>query len=412
MTARGRPHPDDHAPTRRTFLAATLGAAASIARPLAREPQRSFTATAGSTSVQPPGGQPPIPTARFIGTVPLARPDAVPLGRLLGSGLDARLSTDLSRLERGSMVTPTEQFYVRTARPAEAVARTEWTLSLPGPAGLPSALPIASLSPHARPMGACLLECSGNGDPDNFGLMSVAEWQGVPVLELLEQFTRLPRSHWGTHVRISGVDAAVSRSRSSVPGASWVFALDDLNRAFIATGMNQQPLPADHGAPARLVVPGWYGCVCLKWIHAIEFVDDRVPATTQMLEFAARTHQPPGVTRASDFSPARIDHAAMPVRIERWVDDSGSFYRVVGIVWGGQTPTNRLAIRFGPGQAFVSVEDCPLPPSTDTWSLWTHLWRPPAPGRYEIALGIADPALRSRRLQAGFYRRFVEITEV
>ena len=52
--------------------------------------------------------------------------------------------------------------------------------------------------------------------------------------------------------------------------------------------------------------------------------------------------------------------------------------------------TNALAIRFRPNQPFVSVDDCPLPLSTTTWSLWSHLWRPTEPGRYQIVLRVND----------------------
>src|SRR4029453_17551387 len=125
-------------------------------------------------------------------------------------------------------------------------------------------------------------------------------------------------------------------------GGSWIFALDELREAFLATGMNGVPLPADHGAPVRLVVPGWYGCVCIKWVNAIEFVDDRVPPTGQMIEFAARTHQRGVPSRAIDFHAAAIDQAAFPVRVEHWSTGSRSAYRVIGILWGGEKPSNAL----------------------------------------------------------------------
>lgn len=384
------PH-DSTPPTRREFLSTMLTpAAAATLNRLAPRHQKTTS-------------------ARLIGTVPLSRPGAVPLGRLFGSGLDARRSTDLSRLAPGSMITPNEEFYVRTAMPAEAKAITSWTIALGGLVDAPATLDVASLRQRARPMGACLLECSGNGDPDNFGLMSVARWQGLPLLEVLEQ---VPRGSNGTHVQITGIDDPISRSRTSLPGASWVFALDDLRDAFLATGMNEQALPGDHGAPVRLVVPGWYGCACIKWVNRIELVNEQALAPQHMLEFAARTHQPSGVARVRDFSPARIEHAAIPIRIEQWINEGRIFYKVVGILWGGSKPVNQLAVRFRPADRFVAVDDCPLPASTRTWSLWSHTWRPAIPGRYEIALRITDPSVPTRRLNALFYRRFVEITDV
>jgi hypothetical protein len=213
-------------------------------------------------------------------------------------------------------------------------------------------------------------------------------------------------------VLVSGVDHEASAARTSVPGASWIFARSDLDRALLATRMNGTPLPADHGAPLRLIVPGWYGCACIKWVNRIELVTDDAPATAQMREFAARTHQKGVPALARDYESAVIDTAAMPVRVEKWTDGGRVFYRVVGIIWGGAKPTNALSIRFKSGTPWVRVEHCPLPESTLTWSLWSHTWRPEAPGRYQIVLKVDDRTIRTRRLDVFFYVREVDIAEI
>jgi DMSO/TMAO reductase YedYZ molybdopterin-dependent catalytic subunit len=101
-----------------------------------------------------------------------------------------------------------------------------------------------------------------------FQLMSAAGWSGVPLVELLERVRFKPQS---TPVLVSGFDTYPTKSMSSQPGASWIFSWDDLKRAraFLATEMNGQPLTKDHGAPIRLIVPGWYGCACIKWVNEI-----------------------------------------------------------------------------------------------------------------------------------------------
>jgi len=203
-----------------------------------------------------------------------------------------------------------------------------------------------------------------------------------------------------------------------VPGASLIFSHDDVQPAILAVRMNGAPLPRDHGFPVRLIVPGWYGCTCIKWVDRIDLVADEAPATTQMQEFAARTHQDIGRLRAQDpprardFIPAIIDTAAMPVRVEKWAIDGRVAYRLTGIIWGGSQPTNALSIRFRSGQPWVPVDDCPVPTSTLTWSLWSHTWRPDAPGRYQIVLRVNDPAIRTRRLDLFFYVREIQIDEI
>ena len=125
-------------------------------------------------------------------------------------------------------------------------------------------------------MGTDLLECSGNTDPDNFGLMSSASWAGIPMSAV---FDRVEPAPGASFVLVSRVDDPISRVGTSIPGASWIFEYEQLRRAFLATEMNGAALPADHGAPVRLIVPGWYGCSCIKWVNEIRWLDRAAPAT-------------------------------------------------------------------------------------------------------------------------------------
>jgi DMSO/TMAO reductase YedYZ molybdopterin-dependent catalytic subunit len=383
------------------------------------------------------------PNARLLGFVPLGSPGGrtPPFGRLLGAALDARLFTDLSLLgisaagpespvrnqqsanrdspSSTSLVTPTERFFVRTAVPSTLPRTDPWTIRIGGLVRTPVDLNLREWESRFGPSGRYLIECSGNADQTNYGLMSVADWEGVPLQAVLDHIQPSAASY---RVLVSGVDDESRPSRTSVAGASWIFSTDDLQRALLAVRMNGAPLPRDHGFPVRLVVPGWYGCTCIKWVDRIELVPDAAAATTQMREFAARTHQPFDALRslgaggsavlARDFAPAVIDTAAMPVRVEKWVMNGRVAYKVIGIIWGGSTPTNSLSIRFRSGGSWARVDDCPLPTSTLTWSLWSHTWRPDSTGRYQIVLRVDDPTIRTRRLDLFFYVREIEIDEV
>jgi len=364
--------------------------------------------------------------ARFLSNVPLGLSGGArtpPFGQLLGLGLDARLFADLSTLSADkpdTLVTATDRFFVRTAAPPGLRAGA-WSLRVDGLVAAPIELDLRALESMSTRGGRYLLECSGNVDQSNYGLLSTADWDGVPLARVLDRVRPPASAH---RVLVSGVDHQASAAGTSVPGASWIFARSDLDRALLATRMNGAPLPADHGAPVRLIAPGWYGCACIKWVNRIELVNDDAPATAQMREFAARTHQPFGSREvasslraggpllARDFEPAVIDTAAMPVRVEKWTDGGRVFYRVVGIIWGGAKPTDALSIRFKSGTPWVRVEHCPLPASTLTWSLWSHTWRPEAPGRYQIVLKVDDPTIRTRRLDIFFYVREINIDEI
>jgi len=348
--------------------------------------------------------------ARLIGRVPFLPPrDAAPLEQLLGSGLDGRLFTDLASLDAGQAVTPASRFFIRTAA-SPRLPRAPWKVQIGGLSNAQPSFGIDELARIASPAGAHVIECAGNAAAASFGLISAAAWDGVPIAALIE---RAGAKSDASHLLVSGFDDMDAPTRTSVPGASWIFSRDDLARAkaFLALRMNDAPLPPDHGGPVRLVVPGWYGCCCIKWVDRLELVDRNQPITSQMREYAARTHQNRLPELARDYEPAVIDAAAMPVRIEKWTRDGRTVYRVVGILWGGSKPTNALSIRFRSGTPWTPVDDCPLPASTTNWTIWSHWWQPAEPGRYDIVLKTTDAAIRARRLDIFFYARSVIVAD-
>jgi len=383
--------------SRRAFLS-TLGATLAAA---------SFERLLAVQTLAPP------PSGRLVRKMPLGRFDgrpASPLGQMLGAGLDARLFTDISDLSGDSPITPVDQFFVRTRASDGQKLPNPWTVAIAG-RGAPQQVTLDALAQMSRTMGTHLLECSGNSDPANFGLISAATWRGAPIGAILD---RAGLDKGESLVRITGIDDESRAWQTSLPGASWIFSRDALERAgaFLATAMNDAPLTRDHGFPVRLVVPNWYGCVAIKWVASIDAVGGDEPATTQMREYAARTHQDGIPAIAREFQPATVDLAAMPIRVEQWIDGERVFYRVVGIRWGGSAPTRDLRIRFRATQPWVAVEYSPPPSSTTTWSLWSHTWRPSEPGRYQIVLRVDDPAIRTRRLDIFFYVREVEIDQI
>ena len=382
--------------TRRRFLATSAGAAVAWLAPEAGE--------------------------RLLGTVPFVGEGAFPLEKTVGAGLGRRRALDLSPLSRGALVTPADRFFVRTGCPDRLPPPASWTVRLHGRVEKPVELKIDELRRMATAQGDHLIECSGNSRAAHFGLMSAAQWTGVALERVLARVVPAPRA---TQVLVSGFDEHSVPDPDSVPGASWIFGLDRIREAgaFLATEMNGAPLGRDHGYPLRLVVPGWYGCTAIKWVNEIVLVGDEAPATDQMREYAGRTHQDPvgprdadliragrrpeGPPLAKDFRPATIDPAALPVRVEKLAAAGGATsYRIVGILWGGPDSARGLSIRLDPGPGLAPVEEIG-PPDARTWTLWSHRFPAPAPGRYRIELAISGA--RTRRLDAGFYVREIEI---
>lgn len=340
----------------------------------------------------------------FVGEGP------VPMETPLGAELDGRLYTDLSKMTPENSVTPSEAFYLRTRASELLAAQKLQEVRIGGLIAKPYVLSTEELQKQAKPMGVHLMECAGNVRSVHFGLMSAADWSGVPISYLLED-TRA--SGQLSRVVISGFDKYAAKSASSVPGASWVFTPEELKSAgaFLATEMNGAPLTKDHGAPVRLVVPGWYGCACIKWVNEMTFTSDLAAATSQMEEYAFRTMQS-GVPRlARDYKPAIVETAAMPIRVEKWAVDGKIRYRVIGILWGGSRRMTELQIRFNPDEDYTSVDEV-LPEGIKTWRFWTHAWTPKKADTYLIRLRVNNPGVLTRRLDSGYYMRSVEVREI
>lgn len=359
--------------------------------------------------LSPPQARDPFPGGKRLGEVDFVGEISLPMDVVIGAELDGRLYTDLSTLTREHPIPPAKDFYIRTRVSHLLKSFRPWTIRLEGLTGEAAILNAERLRAMERPMGVHVMECAGNTREFHFGLMSAASWTGVPISEIL---SRIPLRSRAQRVRVSGFDRYQNPSVSSIPGASWIFEGDELRDrgAFLGTRMNGEPLAGDHGYPARLIVPGWYGCACIKWVNEIAFVADDAPATSQMQEYAERTGQRGVPALAKDYLPAAMQYAATPIRVERWRVAGALQYRVVGLLWGGATPVRELEIRFNPEEEYVPV-DWLEPPRGGSWRFWTQVWTPRKAGLHLIQLCVGNPGGATDRLEAGYYVRAVEIGE-
>ena len=346
----------------------------------------------------------------LFGTVPFVEEGSSPIGTLIEGSHLGRLVVDLANLTDDTLVTPNDEFFIRTRYPDGLHPKGPWKIRARGHVREQTTIRLDSLLGDVEPMGLRLLECSGNSKRRKFGLLSSAEWSGIPIFKVIEKAHPTTKAK---RVLIVGHDEHSDFRTPRGRGASWIFTFDELERAgaYLATEMNGKPLPKDHGEPVRLMVPNWYGCTCIKWVREIQLVDDETPSTQQMREFSSRTHQDGVPEMARDFIPATMDQTGIPVRVEKWRLDGKLFYRVWGVLWGGEKTTDRVVIRFNEDLPYKALESYEHR-NNRTWTLWSHTWRPVAPGRYKIQLAVDDPAIRTRRLDRGYYTCQIDIAEV
>lgn len=201
----------------------------------------------------------------------MVKPTPAELLNDLGDGLN--YATRLASLP--GYLTPTDRFYIRNHDPTPHIDATTWTLRLGG-SGVRRAVEFGYDDLWRLPLTSVTraIECAGNGRRffyDAFGeraqgtqwrtgAIGVAEWTGVRLSELLN---RAGLTDDARDVMPEGLDEmAISRPMPLAKAMA-----DD---TILALTMNGEPLPADHGYPARVVVPGWLGTASIKWVGRIE----------------------------------------------------------------------------------------------------------------------------------------------
>lgn len=329
----------------------------------------------------------------------------------VGAGHDGRRYTDLRMVDHGVLTTRTDWFFIRTFYPDLITDADVASIRVHGLVESEAIFAAEDIVAAARPLGVQVLECSGNFLESGFGLLSAADWEGVPLTEVLADVRPTPDA---VGIEVSGFDRQTHVSTHSTPGASWVFTFEQIERwgLALASRMNGEPLPVDHGAPVRLLAPNWYGCCNIKWVNEIRYVGADEPATAQMMEFAGRTHQTGVPALARDYRPATMQQAAMPVRVDRYrLADGTLAFRVVGILWGGDVPTTALEVRFGSGE-WEPVDVCPEMSENAAWTIWEHFWQPGTAGAYDIGCRIADSSIPTNRLDSGRYVRTIFVDAV
>ena len=174
-----------------------------------------------------------------------------------------------------SYLTPNDIFYVRCHMPVPTqLDEAAWTLGVEGEVGTPLSLSVADVKRMPPASVAVTLECAGNGraffDPPMAGIqwrkgaVGTSTWTGVRLADLLRRAGAKPGM---THVYASGADRPLGTQPPFVRQVPMSKALDP--DTIVAYAMNDQPIPAVHGSPLRLVVPGWEGAYSLKWLNTL-----------------------------------------------------------------------------------------------------------------------------------------------
>ncbi len=290
------------------------------------------------------------------------------------------------------LLTPTPLHYVRSnfALPAH-----DGTITIDGAVVQPRTFSLEALRALGEETITVTLECAGNGrvglmplptgEPWTGQAVATATWTGVPLRTVLAQLT--PQSG-ATDVAFSGADHGQYKGGPDihfVRGLALERALDPAARVLIAWAMNGEPLNADHGAPFRLVVPGWYGMGSVKWLSRIELLaspyEGQFQTKSYVFEWPDREWEPVRAMRP---------RALITVPDESQPLTPGTL-TLRGKAWSGSGPITQVEVSIDGAGAWQPAQVAPAI-AESVWQDWSFAWTIGAgeQGRHVVRVRATD----------------------
>jgi sulfane dehydrogenase subunit SoxC len=280
----------------------------------------------------------------------------------------------------GARITRTPDAYVIGHLGIARVAASDWSLRVDGLVDNVLRLSLPELRALPSVTVTAVLECFGNPLQPTIPVRRAANarWRGVPVRALLD----------AAGVR-SGASAIWARGLDSgqFEGTDCDCYLKDLplatvaERGIIAYEMNGEPLTGEHGFPARLFVPGYFGTNNVKWLAALTLADRRPEHL-----FTTRLYQ--RVEPGADFPvPVRdLDVTSLITSPGEGQSVSPGTVTVRGWAWGSEPVT---AVDIGVQGAWQRAELEPRSAGEFAWQQFSAGLRL-APGDYRVLARATD----------------------
>lgn len=348
--------------TRRALIAAAAAAAGSTlldtlpAGAAAPSPQRSAPPESGGGADLPPEVPPAVPAdaTKTLGTPttalsprsPFVTPARTPTGVLTGGSY-----TPLQDLT--GTITPSDLHFERHHAGVAHIDPKRYKLLVHGLAERSTVFTLDDLRRLPSVTRLYFVECAGNGragyrapkrelTPQQIdGMTSNSEWTGVPLATLLGEVGVRRAAKW---ILAEGGDAAVL-SRS-VPMEK---ALDD---ALIAYAQNGEPLRPAHGYPVRLVLPGYEGNMCIKWLRRLELIAEPNMSRNETAKYTDPL--PNGTARQFSFvldAKSTITYPTYPARLP-----GSGWVRISGLAWSGRGKIARVDVSTDGGSTWTAAE--------------------------------------------------------
>jgi sulfane dehydrogenase subunit SoxC len=280
-----------------------------------------------------------------------------------------------------SPVTPSDDVYVIAHMGIARVDVAQWRLRVDGLVERPFELDYETLTSLPATDVTAVLECFGNPVEPEVATRRVGNvvWRGVRLAELLERGGLKPEAR---HVCPEGLDSgtfANVHSERYVKDLPLARALEP--DVLVAWAMNGAPLTAEHGFPARVFVPGYFGTNAVKWLSRITVTAERPESLFTTRLYNRRVEGELRPVRELDVHAVIVtpsDGARLlrgPQTITGWAWSHWPVSTVeVSADGGASWQPARVAARGGDHQ----------------WQAFTYVWEAAEPGAHELRVRATD----------------------
>ena len=296
----------------------------------------------------------------------------------------SRMAQDLRELT--SWLTPTEDFFSIGHYGTPEVDASAYRLQVTGLVERPITLTLDELKARPKVEPTTVFECSGNSRGLVHGMVGNATWAGAALIPLLAEVRPTADSR---EVYFWGADTGTEEIRGQEYEQNFArsMSLEHVNETgpILAYEMNGEPLPAAHGFPVRLIVPGWYGIAQVKWLERIELGVDRL-----MTRFMAKDYvtlmgrEENGRTEWLETSVTHQRVKSVIARVTRAEDQ----FTIFGAAWSDGTPLARVEVRVDDGAWRAATMDRPDDPHT--WTFFTFETEGLTPGEHTLVSRATD----------------------
>lgn len=239
------------------------------------------------------------------------------------------------------------------------------------------------------------LECAGNGRagvsprahamPWSYEAVGTSEWTGTLLRPLIEKAMPNPDV---VEIAFHGADFGYDRGIGHHYGRSLTLdQIEELDVILVHT-MNGQPLLPQHGAPLRLIVPGWYGMSSVKWLGEIEALTQPYDGFQQVETYRFRTSE---TDDGRPVTTIRVKSLMKPPGVPDWGSRKRSLQpgpvRLEGRAWvGGGQAISKVEVEFDDAWHPAKLEAAA---GKYAWTRWTCDWDA-TPGMHVLRCRATD----------------------